>query len=111
MEAATEADDPKGAERLKGCQSCPRSTPSFPLAGSFNIITSDHVKKTMNNATVRNIGHFDNGIDLAGSGSLKGKKVDNIKPQKIVWSASVGHGVIVLASGLQERRLLRTDGA
>ena len=30
---------------------------------------------------VRNIGHFDNEVDLAGSEGLKGTHVDNIKPQ------------------------------
>ena len=35
--------------------------------GNFNIITLHHMK---NNAIVRNIGHFDNAMDLASSGGL-----------------------------------------
>ena len=79
--------------------------------GNFNISIFDHMKKLKNNALVGNTGHFDNEIDLAGWEGLEGMKVDNIKPQKIVIVSPVGHGEIMLASGLQERRLLRTDGA
>ena len=43
----------------------------------------------------------DNKIDLAGSEGLEGMNVGNIKP------IPVGHFVIVLGAGLQERRILR----
>ena len=54
--------------------------------GNFSIITSDHMMKMMNNAIVRNIGHFDKEIDLASVEDKEGMKVVNIKPQKIVSS-------------------------
>ena len=37
---------------------------SVSSTGNFNIITLDHMKKMMNNVIVRNIGHFDNAMDL-----------------------------------------------
>merc|ERR1711934_431227 len=67
--------------------------------GNFNIITFDHMKKMKNNAIVGNIGHFDNGIDMAGLENSPGMKVENIKPQVARFVFPDGHGVIVLASG------------
>merc|ERR1711904_442352 len=67
--------------------------------GNFNIITVEHMKKMKNNATVGNIGHFDNEIDMAGLEGTEGIKVENIKPQVDRFVFPDGHGVIVLASG------------
>ena len=55
--------------------------------GKFNIRILDHMKKFENNAIVRNIGHFDNAMDLASLEDLEGMKVDSIKPQKIASSS------------------------
>ena len=41
----------------------------------------------MSNAIVRNIGHFDNTMDLASMEDLKGMNGDNVKLQKIVSSS------------------------
>ena len=68
---------------------------------NFNIIILDHMKQVTNNAFVRNVEHFDNAIDLARVESLESLKVDNIEPQKF-FLFPVGHGVLVLASGLQK---------
>ena len=59
------------------------------------------MKQVMNNAFVRNVEHFDNAIDLASLESLESLKVDNIEPQKF-FLFPVGHGVLVLASGLHK---------
>merc|ERR1712070_1211891 len=67
--------------------------------GNFNIITIDHMKKMKNNAIVRNIGHFDNEIDMAGLEGFPGIKCDNIKPQVDRFTFPDGHSIIVLASG------------
>ena len=42
---------------------------------NFNIITLDRLKK-MNNAIVRNIGHFDNAVELAGLEGSKDMEID-----------------------------------
>merc|ERR1712078_318593 len=67
--------------------------------GNFNIITIEHMKKMKNNAIVRNIGHFDNEIDMAGLEGFPGIACDNIKPQVDRFTFPDGHGVIVLAAG------------
>merc|ERR1712232_717899 len=67
--------------------------------GNFDIITLEHMKSMKNNAIVGNIGHFDNGIDMAGLENFPGMKVENIKPQVDRFVFPDGQGVIVLASG------------
>merc|ERR1712070_1214372 len=67
--------------------------------GNFNIITLEHMKKMKNNASVGNIGHFDNEIDMAGLEGMAGIKVENIKPQVDRFVFPNGSGIIVLASG------------
>merc|ERR1712118_574640 len=67
--------------------------------GNFNIITVDMMRKMKNNAIVGNIGHFDNGIDMAGLENFPGIQVENIKPQVDRFVFPDGHGVIILASG------------
>ena len=57
--------------------------------GNITIITLDHMRKIMNNALVRSIGHFDNGIDLAGLDDLKGMKVHNNKLRKTYASSAL----------------------
>merc|ERR1712160_136591 len=65
--------------------------------GNFNIITLEHMKKMKNNAIVGNIGHFDNGIDMAGLMKITTRL--NIKPQVDKFIFEDGTGVIVLAEG------------
>jgi adenosylhomocysteinase len=67
--------------------------------GNQNIITAAHMAKMKHNAIVGNIGHFDNEIDMAGLGKVKGVRRDNIKPQVDRWIFPDGHAVIVLAEG------------
>merc|ERR1711937_121225 len=67
--------------------------------GNFNIITVEHMKKMKNNAIVRNIGHFDNEIDMAGLEAVEGIRVYNIKAQVDRYVFPDGRGIIVLASG------------
>merc|ERR1712076_288357 len=67
--------------------------------GNFKIITLEHMKKMKNNAIVGNIGHFDNGIDMAELEKFPGIKVENIKAQVDRYEFPDGHGVIVLAAG------------
>jgi len=45
----------------------------------------------------RNIGHFDNEIDIDGLGKLPGVKKVNIKPQYDEWVFPDGHSVLILA--------------
>ena len=42
--------------------------------GNFNISALNHFKKLKNNEFVGNTGHFDDEINLAGSGGLEGMK-------------------------------------
>ena len=59
-------------------------------------------------AIVGNIGHFDNEIDMAGSGQARpGIERVNIKPQVDKWVFPDGHAVIVLSEG----RLLNLGNA
>ena len=56
------------------------STGNFTLILVLNISISDHMKKLKNVSLVGNTGYFDNKVDFAGSESLDGVKVVNIKP-------------------------------
>ena len=53
---------------------------------SVNIITLEHMKKMMNNPIFRNIGHFDNAMDLASFEDLEGMNIDDIKHHKVFSS-------------------------
>ena len=81
-----------------GCQSCPKSTFFVSSMGNFIIIILDHTKKKKYDPIVRNIGHLDSSIDLAGLGR-HGSRQQQASEDRFVFP--VGHGVIVLASGLQ----------
>ena len=74
---------------------------AFSVQSNFKVITPENAK--MNIAFVGNTGHFGNELELAGSESLDGKKDVNVKPQKTFFVFPFGHGMIVPASGLQER--------
>src|SRR5207247_11202009 len=53
--------------------------------GNKDIITADHMARMKHQAIVRNIGHFDNEIDMAGLAKLPGVERINIKPQVDKW--------------------------
>src|SRR5258706_149260 len=63
---------------------------------NFRVITHDHMARMKNNATVCNIGHFDNEIDIA---SLKSCKWENIKPQVDHVIFPDGKRILLLAEG------------
>jgi adenosylhomocysteinase len=67
--------------------------------GNRDVVTVAHMAKMKNNAIVGNIGHFDNEIDMAGLGRVKGIRRENIKPQVDRWVFPDGHGILVLAEG------------
>jgi len=67
--------------------------------GNKGIVMASHMSKMKNNAIVGNIGHFDNEVDMAGLGKIKGITKITIKPQVDRWVFPSGKGVIVLAEG------------
>ena len=54
--------------------------------GNKDIITADHMKAMKDHAILGNIGHFDNEIDMAGTGERSGATRLNIKPQVDQWT-------------------------
>ena len=54
---------------------------------AFLVVVVVCVKKVMNKVIVRDVGHFDNAIDLACLDCLEGIKVDCIKTQSIFSSS------------------------
>jgi adenosylhomocysteinase len=75
--------------------------------GNRDVITVDHMSRMKHQAVVGNIGHFDNEIDMAGLGAVKGIERINVKPQVDQWIFPDGHSVIVLSEG----RLLNLGNA
>ncbi len=72
--------------------------------GNLSIITAADMERMKHNAIVGNIGHFDNEIDMAGLGKLKGVSRLEIKPQVDEWiftksGSRKAHSVIILAEG------------
>ncbi len=67
--------------------------------GNCDVITAEHMTRMKDKAIVCNIGHFDNEIDMAGLGKVRGIQKVDIKPQVAEWTFPDGHGVIVLAEG------------
>ena len=67
--------------------------------GNKDVITAKHMASMKHNAIVGNIGHFDNEIDMAGLGKLKGIEQIFIKDQVHEWRFADGHSIIVLAEG------------
>ena len=67
--------------------------------GNLNVITAAQMSKMKDKAIIGNIGHFDNEIDMAGLGKIKGIEKINIKPQFDEWRFPDGHSVLVLAEG------------
>jgi adenosylhomocysteinase len=67
--------------------------------GNANIITADHMSRMKDKASVGNIGHFDNEIDMEGLKKTKGIQRINIKPQYDQWTFADGHSVMILAEG------------
>ncbi|MDH4183922.1 MAG: adenosylhomocysteinase, partial [Nitrospinota bacterium] len=67
--------------------------------GNKDIITLEHMKKMKNQATVCNIGHFDNEIQVDKLNEYKGAKKTNIKPQVDKYTFDDGHEIYMLAEG------------
>ena len=78
------------------------STGNFTLILVLNISISDHMKKLKNVSLVGNTGYFDNKVDFAGSESLDGVKVVNIKPHVDPFVFSV---VLSLSLSLFQKQL------
>jgi adenosylhomocysteinase len=75
--------------------------------GNLDVITAAQMTAMKHQAIVGNIGHFDNEIDIAGLGRIKGIEKINIKPQVDEWVFPDGHAIIVLSEG----RLLNLGNA
>jgi len=75
--------------------------------GNRDIVTVEHMQSMKHLATLGNIGHFDNEIDMAGLVALKGVVRENIKPQVDKWTLPNGRAIIVLSEG----RLLNLGNA
>jgi adenosylhomocysteinase len=67
--------------------------------GNKDVITIEHMKKMKNQATVANIGHFDNEIQVDILNEYKGAKKTNIKPQVDKYTFDSGHEIYLLAEG------------
>jgi len=66
--------------------------------GNHQIIVGRHFQAMKHNAVVCNIGHFDNGIDMAWLNDNYGESKDIIKPQVDKYTIE-GKDIIVLAEG------------
>jgi adenosylhomocysteinase len=81
--------------------------------GNRDVITASDMARMKHQATVGNIGHFDNEIDIAGLAKTTGVERSNVKPQVDEWrfppspQRPAGHSVIVLSEG----RLLNLGNA
>src|ERR1700753_791960 len=67
--------------------------------GNLDIITLEHMQYMKDQAIVCNIGHFDNGIQMAELEALTGVKKLNIKPQVDQYTFTAGNSIFVLAEG------------
>ena len=52
--------------------------------GNFNISILDHMKKMVNIPILRNIGHFDNAMDLASFEDFEGMKINDIPSLRLL---------------------------
>jgi adenosylhomocysteinase len=66
--------------------------------GNKDIIVGRHFESMKDKAIVCNIGHFDNGIDMAWLNKTYGKSKDTIKPQVDKYTIK-GKDILVLAEG------------
>jgi len=67
--------------------------------GNKDIIRVDHMAKMKDQATVCNIGHFDNEIQIDALEKYDGIKKVNIKPQVDRYEFPEGHSIFMLAEG------------
>ncbi len=67
--------------------------------GNKDIVTTELMQKMKHQAILCNVGHFDNEIDMAGLGRIKGIQKINIKPQVDEWIFPDGHTILVLSEG------------
>ena len=75
--------------------------------GNKDIITFEHMKAMKHQASLGNLGHFDNEIDMAGLEKSGDVTRINIKPQVDEFTFADGHSIIVLSEG----RLLNLGNA
>ena len=68
------------------------------LFGNKDILMAKVTSQMKKNATVSNIRHFDNKIDMAGLEKITTRI--NIKPKVILFVVAKGHGIIVLVGCL-----------
>ena len=80
------------------------------LHSFFVASATEGHKKFEKIAFVRDFEHSGNEIDFSGLKGWEDFEVDNVKPQEIVSSLPLGHGVILLVSCLQRRCLPRASG-
>ncbi len=67
--------------------------------GNKDIIRIEHMEKMKDQATVCNIGHFDNEIQMDALEKYDGIKKVNIKPQVDRYEFPQGHSIFMLAEG------------
>lgn len=67
--------------------------------GNCDVITIDHMKAMKDQASVCNIGHFDNEIQVEKLMTFPGIKHQNIKPQVDKYTFPDGHSIFLLAEG------------
>ena len=67
--------------------------------GNFNIIRLEHMEKMKDQASVCNIGHFDNEIQLDNLNKAEGVVKLNIKPQVDKYTFPTGNALYMLAEG------------
>ncbi|MGC2581551.1 MAG: adenosylhomocysteinase, partial [Acidobacteriaceae bacterium] len=72
--------------------------------GNVDIITFDHMKRMKDQASVCNIGHFDNEIQMDRLNQASGVQKTNIKPQVDQYNfpaegAKPAHSIFILAEG------------
>lgn len=67
--------------------------------GNKDIIRLEHMEKMKDQATVCNIGHFDNEIQVDKLNKLPGIKKEQIKPQVDRYTFPDGHQIFMLAEG------------
>jgi adenosylhomocysteinase len=67
--------------------------------GNCDIITLEHMLAMKDQAIVCNIGHFDNEIQVDRLKTLKGVRIENIKPQYDRYHLPNGRSIYLLAEG------------
>ncbi len=85
-------------------EAAPTADIVITTTGNKDVVTLDHMRKLKNMASVGNIGHFDNEIQVA---ALRNLKWTNIKPQVDLIEFPGGKKILLLSEG----RLLNLGNA